>query len=127
MGTTMARMAAVVLAAGKGTRMKSERAKVLPPICGQPLAAFGIRAALAGGASPVVVVVGHQAAEVEAELRRALPGAPLAFALQAEQKGTGHAVQCAVAALRAASVGAGDRVLILAGDVPLLRAETLRR
>ena len=123
----MARVSAVVLAAGKGTRMKSERAKVLHAIGGAPLAAYPLRAALGTGAAPVVVVVGHQAAEVEAELRRALPDAPLSFALQAEQKGTGHAVQCAVAALLGAGVVPGDVVLILAGDVPLLRAETLQR
>jgi bifunctional UDP-N-acetylglucosamine pyrophosphorylase / glucosamine-1-phosphate N-acetyltransferase len=122
----MARVAAVVLAAGKGTRMKSELAKVLHPIGGRPLAALPIAAALEAGAGPVVVVVGHQAKEVEAALRAALPGAPLSFALQAEQKGTGHAVQCAVPALRAAGVGPGDTVLILAGDVPLLEGRTLQ-
>ena len=70
----MARVSAVVLAAGKGTRMKSERAKVLHPICGAPLAAYPLRAALGAGAEPVVVVVGHQAAEAlqEAGLSKAL-------------------------------------------------------
>jgi bifunctional UDP-N-acetylglucosamine pyrophosphorylase / glucosamine-1-phosphate N-acetyltransferase len=122
----MARLTAVLLAAGKGTRMKSDKAKVLHPICGLPLAALPLRAALGAGAEQVVVVVGHQAAEVERQLRAALPEAPLRFALQAEQRGTGHAVQCAVAALKEAGVGPGDRVLILAGDVPLLQKETLR-
>ena len=122
----MARLAAVVLAAGKGTRMKSDLAKVLHPIGGRPLAALPLSAALEAGAGPVVTVVGHQAAEVEAALRKALPQAPLFFALQAEQKGTGHAVQCAAAALRAQGVAAGDTVLILAGDVPLLQGKTLR-
>jgi bifunctional UDP-N-acetylglucosamine pyrophosphorylase/glucosamine-1-phosphate N-acetyltransferase len=122
----MARLAAVVLAAGKGTRMKSDLAKVLHPIGGRPLAALPLSAALEAGAGPVVSVVGHQAAEVEAALKKALPQAPLFFALQAEQKGTGHAVQCAVAALRVQGVTAGDTVLILAGDVPLLQGKTLR-
>jgi bifunctional UDP-N-acetylglucosamine pyrophosphorylase/glucosamine-1-phosphate N-acetyltransferase len=123
----MGKLAAVVLAAGKGTRMKSERAKVLHPVCGEPLACFPLRAAAAVGASPLVVVVGHQARAVEAELTERLAPLDLRFALQAEQRGTGHAVQCAEQALRAAGIGPGDRVLILAGDVPLLRPETLAR
>jgi bifunctional UDP-N-acetylglucosamine pyrophosphorylase/glucosamine-1-phosphate N-acetyltransferase len=128
----MGRLAAVVLAAGKGTRMRSDRAKVLHPIGGLPLAALPIRAALEAGAGPIVVVVGHQAAAVEAALRAAFPGAPLSFAVQAEQLGTGHAVQCAWTALLAAGLGAegpaeSATVLILAGDVPLLTAPTLVR
>jgi bifunctional UDP-N-acetylglucosamine pyrophosphorylase/glucosamine-1-phosphate N-acetyltransferase len=116
-------MAAVVLAAGKGTRMKSETAKVLHETAGRPLGFYPVRAALALDASPVVVVVGHQAAAVEQELSRQLAGAPLRFALQAEQLGTGHAVLCAEEALRDFQ---GD-VLILAADVPLIRAETLQK
>ena len=117
------KLAAVVLAAGKGTRMKSERAKVLHEACGRPMAFFPIRAALALDASPVVVVVGHQAKGVEEELTRQFPGAPLRFALQAEQLGTGHAVLCAEEALR----GHEGTVLILAADVPLIRPATLQR
>ncbi len=94
------KLAAVVLAAGKGTRMKSDKAKVLHEACGRPMAFFPIRAALALDASPVVVVVGHQAKSVEEELSRQFPGAPLRFAVQAEQLGTGHAVLCAEEALR---------------------------
>jgi len=115
-------LAAVVLAAGKGTRMKSGLAKVLHPLGGKPLAFYPVRAALEAGAAPVVVVVGHQAAEVEAALRAAFPEAPLRFALQAEQKGTAHAVLSAKAALR----GVKGPVAILSGDTPMLRAETLR-
>jgi bifunctional UDP-N-acetylglucosamine pyrophosphorylase/glucosamine-1-phosphate N-acetyltransferase len=116
-------MAAVVLAAGKGTRMKSDKAKVLHQASGRPIAFFPIRAALALDASPVVVVVGHQAQSVEETLAKELPGAPLRFALQAEQLGTGHAVLCAEEALR----GFEGDVLILAADVPLIRAETLQQ
>jgi bifunctional UDP-N-acetylglucosamine pyrophosphorylase/glucosamine-1-phosphate N-acetyltransferase len=116
-------MAAVVLAAGKGTRMKSDQAKVLHQVCGRPIAFFPIRAALALDASPVVVVVGHQAKSVEEELARQFAGAPLRFALQAEQLGTGHAVLCAAEALR----GFDGDVLILAADVPLIRPDTLRK
>src|SRR5467141_4335752 len=117
------KIAAVVLAAGKGTRMKSDKAKVLHEACGRPMAFFPIRAALALDASPVVVVVGYQAESVEEELGRQFAGAPIRFALQAEQLGTGHAVLCAQEALR----GFEGSVLILAADVPLLRTQTLQR
>jgi bifunctional UDP-N-acetylglucosamine pyrophosphorylase / glucosamine-1-phosphate N-acetyltransferase len=125
MSTTKQRapLAAVILAAGKGTRMKSGTAKVLHELSGKPLAWYAVRAALDAGAAPVVVVVGHQAAEVEARLRAELPEAPLRFALQAEQRGTAHAVLAARAALR----GVTGPVAILSGDVPLLSAATLRR
>ncbi len=116
-------LAAVVLAAGKGTRMKSRTAKVLHELSGRPLAWFPVRAALEAGASPVVVVVGHQAAAVEAALRAALPGAPLRFAVQAEQRGTAHAVLAARRALR----GVAGPIAILSGDTPLLSSATLRR
>jgi bifunctional UDP-N-acetylglucosamine pyrophosphorylase/glucosamine-1-phosphate N-acetyltransferase len=116
-------LAAVVLAAGKGTRMKSGTAKVLHELSGRPLAFFPIRAALEAGASPVVVVVGHQAEAVEAALRAALPGAPLKFALQAEQRGTAHAVLAARQALR----GVDGPIAILSGDTPLLTTTTLKR
>ena len=117
------RIAAVVLAAGKGTRMKSEKAKVLHEACGRPIGFFPIRAALALDASPVVVVVGHQAEAVQEALGRQFAGAPIRFALQAEQLGTAHAVLCAEEALRAFE----GNVLILAADVPLIRAETLQK
>ncbi|HET9596973.1 MAG TPA: bifunctional UDP-N-acetylglucosamine diphosphorylase/glucosamine-1-phosphate N-acetyltransferase GlmU [Anaeromyxobacteraceae bacterium] len=115
-------LAAIVLAAGKGTRMKTRRAKVLHEVCGRPLAYYPVRRAIDAGADPVVVVVGHQAEEVEAALRRHLPDAPLRFALQKEQLGTAHAVLSARPALR----GFDGEVLILSGDTPLLTSETLR-
>jgi UDP-N-acetylglucosamine diphosphorylase/glucosamine-1-phosphate N-acetyltransferase len=110
---------AVILAAGKGTRMGSDLPKVLHLLRGEPLVLHPIRAALAAGARAVVVIVGHGAAEVQAALQ-AVPG--LRFALQAEQRGTGHAVQCALPAL----ADHDGPVLILSGDVPRLRSETLR-
>jgi bifunctional UDP-N-acetylglucosamine pyrophosphorylase/glucosamine-1-phosphate N-acetyltransferase len=115
-------LAAVILAAGKGTRMKSPKAKVLHEACGRPLAWFPIRRALELGADRVVVVVGHQAEEVERALRAALPGAPLRFALQREQLGTAHAVLAAKEAL----ADHDGQVLILSGDTPLLTTGTLR-
>src|SRR5436190_18998963 len=108
------KLAAVVLAAGKGTRMKSEKAKVLHQASGRPLAAYPIKTALQLGASPAVIVVGHQAKEVESALRAELPDAPLSFAMQPVQLGTAHAVLCSQDALR--GLAEADRVLILYGD-----------
>jgi bifunctional UDP-N-acetylglucosamine pyrophosphorylase/glucosamine-1-phosphate N-acetyltransferase len=116
------RIAAIVLAAGKGTRMKSRRPKVLHQVCGRPLAYYPVKRALEMGADPVVVVVGHQAEAVEAALAECLPGAPLRFAAQEQQLGTAHAVMAARKALK----GFEGSVLILSGDTPLLTGETLR-
>jgi UDP-N-acetylglucosamine diphosphorylase/glucosamine-1-phosphate N-acetyltransferase len=112
-----------VLAAGKGTRMRSPLPKVLHRFRGEPLVVHPVRAALEAGASRVVVVVGHGANEVIGTLRTAFPEAhdSLCVAEQPQQLGTGHAVQCALPSL-------SDRtgpVLILSGDVPLVRVETL--
>ncbi|GMU04327.1 bifunctional UDP-N-acetylglucosamine diphosphorylase/glucosamine-1-phosphate N-acetyltransferase GlmU [Corallococcus caeni] len=111
-----------MLCAGKGTRMKSEKAKVLHPILGRPLCAYPLKRALELGATHVVPVVGHQASEVEKSIRAHFPDAPLRFALQKEQRGTADAVKAAEDALK----GHDGRVLILYGDVPLLRKETLQ-
>lgn len=113
----------VIMAAGLGTRMKSRTAKVLHAVGGRPLVAHVVRAAAAIGADRLVTVVGHQAESVEAAVRRAAEGAGIRsihFALQAEQFGTGHAVQQAAGYLE------GDTVLVLSGDVPMLEATTLR-
>jgi bifunctional UDP-N-acetylglucosamine pyrophosphorylase/glucosamine-1-phosphate N-acetyltransferase len=115
-------VAAIVLAAGKGTRMKSRRPKVLHEVCGRPLAYYPVKRALELGADPVVVVVGHQAEAVEAALAVHLPGAPLRFAVQEQQLGTAHAVMAARKALK----GFEGAVLILSGDTPLLTTDTLR-
>ena len=115
-------LAAVVLCAGKGTRMKSERAKVLHPVLGQPLAAWPVGRALALGCSPVVAVVGHQGDQVRAALEARFPGLPLRFATQVEQRGTADAVRAALDALD----GVTGPVLVLYGDTPLLRESTLR-
>ncbi|MCE9669445.1 bifunctional UDP-N-acetylglucosamine diphosphorylase/glucosamine-1-phosphate N-acetyltransferase GlmU [Myxococcus stipitatus] len=117
----MTALSAVVLCAGKGTRMKSEKAKVLHAILGKPLCAYPLKRALELGASHVVPVVGHQAESVEKSIRAHFPDAPLRFALQKEQRGTADAVRSAEEALK----GFSGRVLILYGDVPLLRRETL--
>lgn len=116
----MANVQAVILAAGKGTRMKSSRAKVLHPALGLPLLEHVLRALAPLGADPVTVVVGYQALAVE----QAFAGRGLAFARQDPPLGTGHAVQVA----RDSFAAHGDRtLLVLNGDLPLLRAQTLRR
>lgn len=119
----MKKLSAIVLGAGKGTRMKSDKAKVLHKALGKPLACYPLQRALELGAAPVVAVVGHQADAVEQELRARFPGQALAFARQTQQLGTAHAVRAAEPALQGFS---GD-VLILYGDVPLLRREMLEQ
>ena len=110
---------AIVLAAGLGTRMKSSKAKVLHEAGGDNLLNHVIRAALhVAPAEQIVAVVGYQAEEVRARVKT--PG--IRFAVQHEQKGTGHAVLCSRDLLRSRT----GVILILNGDGPLLRPETLR-
>jgi bifunctional UDP-N-acetylglucosamine pyrophosphorylase/glucosamine-1-phosphate N-acetyltransferase len=112
----------IVLAAGLGTRMRSTRAKVLHQLGGLPLLRYPLTALGALGVDPIVVVVGHQADAVgEAARASGLPG--IRPVLQEVQRGTGHAVRCAMSALD----GFVGDVIILYGDAPLIRAETLGR
>ena len=109
---------AVILAAGKSTRMKSAVPKVLHDVCGRPMIEYVLESARNAGACRIVVVVGYQADQV----RDALSEHPdVEFALQAEQHGTGHAVMVCEEQLKRHD----GPVLILAGDTPLLRAESL--
>ena len=113
------------MAAGLGTRMKSNRAKVLHRLDGRPIVSHACKTALALGAGKVYVIVGHQADEVRAAVENDFPSAQsqLVFVQQREQRGTGDAVMAAQRDLEAA-----DRtVLILSGDVPLVRAQTLTK
>jgi len=116
----MSKTAALILAAGKGTRMKSDRIKVLHEVAGQPMVCWPLNAAREAGAEELVVVVGHQAEQVRERLN---DEAGLRIALQAEQLGTGHAVACGLPALS----GNSTTVLILCGDTPLLTGATLQR
>ena len=113
------RFAVVILAAGQGTRMRSDTHKVLHPIASRPLLLHLLDRVDALGADKRVVVVGKGREQVEA----AIAGRDVAIAYQAEQKGTGHAVQQAASALS----GYDGPVLILYGDTPFVEAETLRR
>jgi bifunctional N-acetylglucosamine-1-phosphate-uridyltransferase/glucosamine-1-phosphate-acetyltransferase GlmU-like protein len=108
----------VVLAAGKGTRMKSAVPKVLHAVAGRPLIDYALRAAESLSPASIVIVVGSQADQ----LREALAKRPgLSFALQEPQLGTGHALLQAEPLLR----DARGTLLLLSGDVPLLGAKTL--
>jgi bifunctional UDP-N-acetylglucosamine pyrophosphorylase/glucosamine-1-phosphate N-acetyltransferase len=113
-------LAVVVLAAGLGTRMRSRRAKVLHELAGRPLLHYPLAALRPLSPARVVLVVGHQADLVRAAAEAA--GAHgFESVVQAEQRGTGHAVRCAMEAL----AGFDGDVIVLYGDVPLVRTETL--
>jgi len=113
-------LGAVILAAGKGTRMGSDLAKVLHAAAGEPLVRWVVEATRAVDADPIVLVVGHQAESVEALFDG---DADIRCVLQREQLGTGHAVE---QARKAVLDGDVDDVLVLYGDGPLIRPSTLR-
>jgi bifunctional UDP-N-acetylglucosamine pyrophosphorylase/glucosamine-1-phosphate N-acetyltransferase len=115
-------MAAVLLAAGQGVRMKSSTAKVLHELCGVTLIARALRAVASTGAEPLVIVVGYQADAVKAAALSALADVKLSFAFQPEPLGTGDAALRGVDALPEGF--AGD-VLITYADMPAMRADTL--
>jgi bifunctional UDP-N-acetylglucosamine pyrophosphorylase / glucosamine-1-phosphate N-acetyltransferase len=110
-------LAIVIMAAGKGTRLKSRRPKVLHEIGGKPLLSHVIAAAVtAVPAEDIFVVIGHEAELVQT----AVASTGVNFVLQSEQLGTGHAIQCASQA-----IAGYDDVLVLSGDVPLIDPETI--
>ena len=113
------RFAVVILAAGQGTRMRSDTHKVLHPIASRPLLLHLLDSVDALGADKRVVVVGKGREQVEA----AIAGRDVAIAVQAEQKGTGHAVQQAKGELS----GYDGPVIVLYGDTPFVESRTLRR
>lgn len=109
---------AIILAAGKGTRMKSELPKVLVPVAGRPMVRYVIDALRAAGVDRIVVVVGYRADLVRAELA-GLPG--IEFADQTEQLGTGHAVMMC----RDQLASHDGPVVVVAGDSPMLQADSI--
>ncbi len=117
--TTPGRRCAVVLAAGKSTRFKSETPKLLHRLCGKPLVCHLLDRLTALNVGRIIVVVGHGFESVREELSTY----PVDFALQEEQLGTGHATMCAAPALE----GQEGSVLVLYGDTPLISKETLCR
>ena len=110
--------AAIVLAAGKGTRMKSNRCKVLHEIAGRPMISYVLDSARDVGIQKICLVVGHQADKV----KEILEGQGLDFQLQEPQLGTGHAVESA----RNSMVDFSGHILILCGDIPLVKSSTLK-
>jgi bifunctional UDP-N-acetylglucosamine pyrophosphorylase/glucosamine-1-phosphate N-acetyltransferase len=111
----------VILAAGKGTRLKSDKAKVLHEVLGRPMIGHAVRAALGSGAERAVVVTGYHRQNVESWLEANEDGERIEFALQEEQLGTGHAVWQAKEFFE----DGPDYTLIQYGDVPLIEGETL--
>ncbi|HEX8843588.1 MAG TPA: bifunctional UDP-N-acetylglucosamine diphosphorylase/glucosamine-1-phosphate N-acetyltransferase GlmU [Pyrinomonadaceae bacterium] len=118
---TPAPLDVLILAAGLGTRMRSRLAKVLHKLGGRPLIAHVCRTAAALTSRPIYVVVGHQAEQVQAAVREELDEHGASFVTQAEQRGTGDALMSA----REALAQADSTLLVLSGDVPFIRAETL--
>lgn len=112
-------LSAVILAAGKGTRMKSKLPKVLHQLLGRPMLSYSISAARSVSSTPPVVVIGYMAEEV----RGAIGEGGVLYVVQEEQLGTGHAVSQAAPLLQ----GKADAILVTYGDMPLLRSETLRK
>ncbi|MEM1013460.1 MAG: NTP transferase domain-containing protein [Planctomycetota bacterium] len=118
-------LSAVILAAGKSTRMKSALPKPLHEVCGKPMLGWLVDACIQAGAERIVLVVGHAKEQVIAGIQADTPAEhrdKLAFVEQSEQLGTGHAVKVAVPALP----GSGE-VIVLAGDLPLVSGEALSK
>jgi bifunctional UDP-N-acetylglucosamine pyrophosphorylase/glucosamine-1-phosphate N-acetyltransferase len=113
-------LAAVILAAGKGTRMPGNQPKVVYEVGGQPMIRWVVEAVRTAGARPIVLVIGHGADAVRTVFRGE---DDIAYAVQAEQLGTAHATGCAGAAL----AGFTGDVLVLAGDGPLIRVSTIEK
>ena len=114
----MEKLRAVILAAGKGTRMKSDLPKVVHTIEGKCLVDYAIEAAMGAGAEEICLVLGYKNEVV----RESIAHKDVKYVLQEEQLGTGHAVKCARDFL-----GDDGQTLILFGDTPLITAETLNR
>ncbi|MCC6229756.1 MAG: NTP transferase domain-containing protein [Phycisphaerales bacterium] len=114
---------AIILAAGKGTRMRSDLPKVVHPVGGRAMVCAVVDACLEAGCSKIVVVVGYKQELVREAL--ASYGSKVQFAVQGEQLGTGHAVQCAVENFAGERATRGHDVFVLCGDGPLIRSETL--
>lgn len=113
----MDKFKAVILAAGKGTRMESDLPKVLHKVNGKPMVHYTIEAAKEAGATDVIVIVGYQGQLVKHEVVDVVQ-----FAEQHEQLGTGHAVMCAED-----KIGTEGDVVVLCGDTPLITADTIKK
>src|SRR5208337_3605438 len=119
------RIAIAIMAAGKGTRLRSKHPKVLHEIGGKPILAHVIATAeKVVPARDIFVIIGHEAERV----REAVAGSGVNFVLQAEQRGTGHALMVTRDAIAGKHNGNNyDQVIVLSGDAPLITAETIKR
>ncbi|MDP9148668.1 MAG: bifunctional UDP-N-acetylglucosamine diphosphorylase/glucosamine-1-phosphate N-acetyltransferase GlmU [Myxococcota bacterium] len=115
-------MTAIILAAGQGTRMKSDLPKVMHSVCGRPIVDFSVRAALDVGCGEVMVVVGHGRRWIEEYLAKAFAGGRVRTTVQDPPRGTGDAARVGLDAIRPST----SHVLVMNGDVPLLGADELR-
>ncbi|MDX2114476.1 MAG: NTP transferase domain-containing protein [Planctomycetota bacterium] len=123
----MRSLSAIILAAGKGTRMNSDLPKVAHRVAGRSMVEWVAEACAAAGCARIVVVVGYQQQIVRDVMKGfSSAGARVEFAVQEEQLGTGHAVRCAEGQFERERRDAGHDVFVLAGDGPLIRVETLR-
>lgn len=113
---------AIILAAGKGTRMKSDLPKVVHPVGGSAMVCAVVEACRDAGCARIIVIVGYK----QELVRSALAQHAVEFAVQDEQLGTGHAVRCCGPVLGADRYDASLETFVLCGDGPLIRAETLR-
>jgi bifunctional UDP-N-acetylglucosamine pyrophosphorylase/glucosamine-1-phosphate N-acetyltransferase/UDP-N-acetylglucosamine pyrophosphorylase len=116
----MSKTVAIVLAAGKGTRMKSDLPKVLVPVLGRPMIEYVLDALRAGGVEQIIVVVGYRSDLAREQLGR---HKDVSFVEQTEQLGTGHAVMMCKAAL----AGHTGPVIVVAGDSPMLQSDSVAR
>jgi bifunctional UDP-N-acetylglucosamine pyrophosphorylase/glucosamine-1-phosphate N-acetyltransferase len=118
-------LSAIILAAGKATRMKSEKVKVLHEICGRPMLSYVLDACREAGVQRLYVVIGHDRDRV---MRTYATATDITWVIQHDQKGTGHAVMVARPQIEAnEGIGENDHVFVLGGDGPLIRAETLQK
>ncbi len=124
----MKSLTAIILAAGKGTRMGSDLPKVAHRVAARPMVRWVADACAEAGCSRIIIVVGYRREIVRAALdgfESDHPGVALDFALQSEQHGTGHAVACAAHLFTTETRTQGHAVFVLAGDGPLIRTSTL--
>lgn len=118
----MKKISALILAAGKGTRMNSDTTKVLHEVDGKPMLSHVIDSCLAAGVSDIVIIAGANMKELKSFAAAHYPGKKIRFALQKQQLGTAHAVAAGLTAIK----GSPGGVLILSGDVPLIEPSTIR-
>ncbi len=117
-------LSAIILAAGKATRMKSERVKVLHEICGLPMLTYVLDACRQAGVKRLYVVIGHDRQRVMDTYKNATD---ITWVIQDQQLGTGHAVKCCKDKIVSQEgLGDNDHVFVLGGDGPLIRADTLK-